>query len=556
MERKFYTDDFEQLLKEKSDEFRMYPSKRVWHSIYNDLHPGRKWPSVAVSLVLIIALFILGYWNNNSTDTATATTNVPSQHNIAALRENNGKAGNHLFLSSYLDAAAPTGNRNTTTAQQPVFNFTNNIFVPAVAASIGSVNINIASQPAVKNNTSGNNVFENIAFANIWLSNSDIGINNSQKVIAPEIATFKSNGNNNDDLLAKTNVLKQGQGIKAATSGINKEKGAVIVTEPVKSDNEAEAIINDSNASVATLRTTPNTGAATAAAAGNETEKVAIEAKETANPVSATAKKTMSAEDRSWIEDYAFHNKSKRKKWQDRTTLELYITPSVNYGKLSNDPKYNMPATAPSLIGGADANKTVDHIPGLGLEAGFTLNYSLAKNLRVKAGIQANYTSYGINANETNHPVLTTLMLIDPNSGFPYMHSAPSTLANGAGPQPVTVHNKTYQVSVPIGFAIKISGNNKLEWFAGATVQPTFVMGGKAYLISADRKNYVIDASLIRKWNINTGFETYINYKFDGFTLQAGPQLRYQLLSTYYKKYTVNENLSNIGLKLGIVKTF
>ena len=110
--------------------------------------------------------------------------------------------------------------------------------------------------------------------------------------------------------------------------------------------------------------------------------------------------------------------------------------------------------------------------------------------------------------------------------------------------------------SIPIGFAIKLSGNNKLEWFAGATVQPTFVMGGKAYLISADRRNYVVDASLIRKWNINTGFETYINYKFDGFTLQAGPQFRYQLLSTYYKRYTVNENLSNVGLKLGIVKSF
>src|SRR5881394_1626314 len=82
MERKFYTDNFEQLLKEKSDEFRMYPSKRVWHSIYNDLHPGRKWPSVAVSLVLIIALLMVGYWNNNNSNTVTiadaAQKNIPN----------------------------------------------------------------------------------------------------------------------------------------------------------------------------------------------------------------------------------------------------------------------------------------------------------------------------------------------------------------------------------------------------------------------------------------------------------------------------------------------
>src|SRR6185295_5968687 len=65
MEKKIYTDNFELLLKEKSDEFRMYPSKRVWHSIYNDLHPGRKWPSVAMSMVLVITLLLIGSLNTH-----------------------------------------------------------------------------------------------------------------------------------------------------------------------------------------------------------------------------------------------------------------------------------------------------------------------------------------------------------------------------------------------------------------------------------------------------------------------------------------------------------
>ena len=95
-----------------------------------------------------------------------------------------------------------------------------------------------------------------------------------------------------------------------------------------------------------------------------------------------------------------------------------------------------------------------------------------------------------------------------------------------------------------------------MEWFAGGTIQPTLVLGGKAYLISADRKNYVADASHLRKLNLNAGFETYINYKFDGFTLQAGPQFRYQILSTNYKIYTVQENLFNLGVKVGVVKNF
>src|SRR5660397_78566 len=68
MNRNFHTDDFERLLREKSDEFRMYPSKRIWHSIYNNIHPGRKWPSVVMSITLITALLLMGYLNTNNTN--------------------------------------------------------------------------------------------------------------------------------------------------------------------------------------------------------------------------------------------------------------------------------------------------------------------------------------------------------------------------------------------------------------------------------------------------------------------------------------------------------
>src|SRR4249919_1280512 len=77
MEKKIYTDNFERLLKEKSDEFRMYPSKRVWHSIYNDLHPGRKWPSIAMSMVLVAALLFIGYLNTNNNTVKTSVAAAP-----------------------------------------------------------------------------------------------------------------------------------------------------------------------------------------------------------------------------------------------------------------------------------------------------------------------------------------------------------------------------------------------------------------------------------------------------------------------------------------------
>ncbi|MDO9374727.1 MAG: hypothetical protein Q7T76_09925, partial [Ferruginibacter sp.] len=65
MDRNLHTDDFERLLREKSDEFRMYPSKRIWYSVYNNIHPGRKWPSVVMSIVLITSLLWIGYLNTS-----------------------------------------------------------------------------------------------------------------------------------------------------------------------------------------------------------------------------------------------------------------------------------------------------------------------------------------------------------------------------------------------------------------------------------------------------------------------------------------------------------
>lgn len=43
MERKFYHTDFEELIKEKADQYKMYPSDRVWKGINKSLHTRRRW---------------------------------------------------------------------------------------------------------------------------------------------------------------------------------------------------------------------------------------------------------------------------------------------------------------------------------------------------------------------------------------------------------------------------------------------------------------------------------------------------------------------------------
>jgi hypothetical protein len=533
MERKFYTDDFEQLLKEKSDEFRMYPSKRVWHSIYNDLHPGRKWPSIAASMLLILALLLIGYWNNNTRKSSVDNTTLIAQKNTANSSTSSTALNNNI--------SQPTASNNNITAiqEEVALPATNSISVLQQKS-----NTSISSTSSILSTTKLKNQIR-IKSATIQqpdFNNAELNIYNEADAIPNNIiasavvsaTVFNTTTNSKSEVV--TNLTAN------TTSTIEDEIASpnIIAVQP-----EGTGQINTAIISTATDN--------------NATTNTDKDPKSSAKNNASIDKKAISTEEKSWIEDYAFHNKSKRKKWQDRTAIEFYVTPNVGYRTISNDSKYNLPPAASSLVsaaGGGDAASSANHTPGLGLEAGVVINYAIAKNIRVKAGIQANYTSYGVNANETNHPILTNLMLTDLNLGFPYMQSRSSTLSNSVGSEPVMVHNKTYQLSMPLGLALKLSGNNKLEWYAGATIQPTFIFGGKAYLISADRKNYVTAPDLIRKWNLNAGFETYINYKFDRFTLQAGPQFRYQLLSTYYNKYTVKENLYNAGLKIGILKNF
>jgi hypothetical protein len=84
------------------------------------------------------------------------------------------------------------------------------------------------------------------------------------------------------------------------------------------------------------------------------------------------------------------------------------------------------------------------------------------------------------------------------------------------------------------------------------TVQPTYVLGDRAYLITTDYKNYAEVPWLMRRWNVNTNLETFVAYSTGKLKWQVGPQVRYQLLSSFVNKYPVKENLFDFGLKVGI----
>ena len=74
----------------------------------------------------------------------------------------------------------------------------------------------------------------------------------------------------------------------------------------------------------------------------------------------------------------------------------------------------------------------------------------------------------------------------------------------------------------------------------------------RAYLISTDYKNYAEVPRLIRHVNLNTSFETFVNYTSGNTKWQIGPQVRYQILSSFQNKYPVKENLFDFGVKMGV----
>lgn len=59
MERNFYNDDFEEFLKQKADQYKLYPSERVWSNVYSSLHSRRRWFTVGLLLLLITSTLIV-----------------------------------------------------------------------------------------------------------------------------------------------------------------------------------------------------------------------------------------------------------------------------------------------------------------------------------------------------------------------------------------------------------------------------------------------------------------------------------------------------------------
>ena len=186
----------------------------------------------------------------------------------------------------------------------------------------------------------------------------------------------------------------------------------------------------------------------------------------------------------------------------------------------------------------------------MGLQVGFSAGYPISKSLKIFAGFQFNVSKYDIKASFSTGEVTT--FALNTGSGANSV-STISNYRNSGGGKADWLRNLYFSASVPLGIELKLTGNDKTSLGISGSIQPTFILSDRAYLLSTDYKNYAEVPSLTRKWNMNTSFEIFAAYSTGKINWRIGPQVRYQLKSSYVAKYPFTEHLFDFGLKLGVM---
>ncbi|MBK9570654.1 MAG: hypothetical protein IPO53_12610 [Chitinophagaceae bacterium] len=66
MENKFINRDFEEFVKQNADQYRMFPSEKVWNNIHHSLHTRRRWYGIGLTLLLISTAAVTGIMLSNA----------------------------------------------------------------------------------------------------------------------------------------------------------------------------------------------------------------------------------------------------------------------------------------------------------------------------------------------------------------------------------------------------------------------------------------------------------------------------------------------------------
>ncbi|GAC1423242.1 MAG: hypothetical protein NVS9B7_25890 [Flavisolibacter sp.] len=244
---------------------------------------------------------------------------------------------------------------------------------------------------------------------------------------------------------------------------------------------------------------------------------------------------------------------SYQKRKSSKTSIQIYFTPTISYRKLQEH-KNIIQSSVPLGISSYQSsmyniNNAVTQKPDIGFEIGMALKHAVVRNVKLKAGLQLNVNRYDVKVFNTPSQ-LSTIQLNNNNN--PNYLNTPTNYSNFNGIHSDWLQNFYIQMSAPVGLEIKIKGDDNIQFGIASTIQPTYILGYRAYLISSDYKTYAQVPGLLRHTNVNTSFETFVSYSTHRYTWQVGPEVRYQLFSSFVPNYSIKEHLLDFGLKIGI----
>ena len=488
MERGFYNDDFEQLIRQKADQYKMFPSDNVWKGIYRSLHTRRKW----YGLGLLFFLAGISYLASLQLMTPSGPAKKINIHSPASHPSNSsGNSSEHTTITGPVAVVSGSSgsNGNTFSAFSPV---------PVKPAEKPVLTAPVAyPEPDLPHAIVITELPEQTIVDELYLSVPKKAI--ASRNIAPkEFPVFPGQIN---DPVTEGILLTDISGFEIGDHELKlPAPSSKTIPAPKAALSEDEKRIN-------------------------------------------------------WLQEYAVYELTpppmRRLGWQ------LAFSPTMNYRKLTSNTNVNDQLNTKGLPAGAIEGKPetlVSHRPALGFELGSYLVYAINKNIKLRAGLQFNYSRYDIQAYSAPVPEAGKITL-DAAGPRPDSLVSLTRIRNFSGDKAEALQNQYFQLSAPIGMELSLLGTEKLQLNIAGTIQPTYLLNRNTYLITTDYKNYMRAPSLVRRWNVNAGAEIFVSYKTGSLKWQAGPQFRYQLLSSYVKEYPIREYLMEYGVKIGVTKT-
>ena len=543
MERRFDMSDFEQSLKDHADQFELIPSKRIWNGIYNNLHPGSKWPSITVAIVLLITLITVGNLNNspkqNENNSATGS-NATIEKNMPAIRIKKGIANNPLseknkagIISNenYLKDKSDNIPDNSTTTNSSSINIGNTMIDESNKVSGNSTSKEYTTT-AVKNisNLAGNTQNSNSKNQKTVSNNSSINSINNNPGDSHENLIVINDNNTDGNILPsqKSTSFNDADEVYKLQNNIDD----AILKEAFNSIQN-DLILNVSN-QIATYKS-------------DEFPTPISEENESAQSKNTSSINSKNENQQHNAAAHVHRKKNRNIEWS------YYVTPLISkatYRGKGIEPPTTSIFSPIVILQDPSANGMIYNAK-MGFETGAKMTYTISKKWKFLTGFNLNYSDYNIVSNLL-HPTFATLMLKDTYSGMPYSKSYITYYGNGQSLNQVSLNNYNLQASIPIGLQYSLWKNKKLEISIASAIEPSIVLKSYAYIISADKRYYVNDPTLMRKMNLGGNFGSFITFSSRKVKWHIGPDVHYQLLSTYKGYYPIKEHLIDYGIRIGI----